>query len=392
MDKKTSTAGLCIAFVIGVSCDSAPPPETWRLNVAPHSPVVALPKVNAVVLADFNADGRPDLAAVNGSPGELLVLINRTDGKFEALPHGSRTTIGPTASGLVAGDLNGDKKTDLVVSVHDRDEVAVLIGKGDGTFDSPNMQKVLQRSSGNPHIHNLAMTDINGDGHQDIIVQQADDNLIAWAFGDGTGALRPSERTLQAGQHPYTITIADFNGDKHPDCASPNAVSNDLTIGLNDGSGNFSAPAGARMTLPPRTLGLAAGDLNADGRVDLVSNSDENQNELTLFFGDGRGGFSRSMVSFAAPARCYSQLITDIDGDGKADLVAPCIDRSSVLVWLAENPAEQQFRRVEFETSGTDSQVMAIGDVNGDGVQDVVTAGWAKPTIAVLLGSRTTAD
>lgn len=348
----------------------------------------ALAKVNAIVLADFNTDSRPDLALINGNPGELLVLLNQGDARFAPIENGGRRNIGATASGIVAADVNRDSKFDLVISFHDRDEVAVLLGVGNGTFASPSMQRVMQRTRGNPHIHNLALADINGDGHQDVIVQQAEDNLIAWAFGDGAGSFRPTGKTLAAGNHPYTITIADFNGDGRPDCAAPNAVSNDLTIGLNDGTGGFVAPPGTRVALPQRSLAVAAGDLNADGLVDLVSSSDEQQQVLTLFLGDGKGHFARSLHSFAAPARCYGQVVADINGDGMADLIAPCIDRSSVLVWLAQDPAKLQFRRIEVETPGTDSQVLAIADVNGDQMPDVVTAGWSKPTIAVLVNTK----
>lgn len=388
MAERVSIAGLCLGLAIAGSCDAVPPNESWRLSVAPHSPVPGLPKVNAIVIADLNSDAQPDLAAINGNPGELLLLLNQGEVRFAAAGKDSRRLIGPTASGIVAADLNGDGKTDLIITFHDRDEVAVLLSKGNGEFESPSMQKVLERSHGKPHVHNLALADINGDGHQDIIVTQSDDNLIAWAFGDGAGAFRPGPRTLPAGNHPYTITIADFNGDRRPDCAAPNAVSNDLTIGLNDGSGGFVAPANPLPKLPDRSLALAAGDVNGDGHADIVSNSDEQQQELTVFLGDGKGGFARSPNSFSAPARCYGQLVTDIDGDGKSDLVAPCIDRTSVLIWLAENPASLQFRRVEIETPGVDSQVLAVGDINGDGISDIVTAGWARPTIAVLLGSR----
>ena len=380
----------CFSSAIAAACcAAAPPDDSWRLTVV-EAPVRGLPKVNAIALADFNSDARPDLALINGNPGELLVLLNQGKSRFAPIENSGPQMIGATASGIAAADVNGDTKSDLIVSFHDRDEVAVLLGNGNGEFKSPSMQSIMERSQGHPHIHNLALADINGDGHQDVIVQQADDNLIAWAFGDGAGTFRSSPRTLSAGNHPYTITIADFNGDGRPDCAAPNAVSNDLTIGLNDGKGGFAATQQDRPTLPPRSLAVAAGDLNADGHIDLVASSDERQQELALFLGDGRGGFSQSHASFSAPARCYGQVVVDVNEDGKADLVAPCIDRSSVLVWLAETPATLRFRRVEFETPGTDSQVLAIGDVNGDQAPDVVTAGWGKPTVSVLVNAKAT--
>jgi hypothetical protein len=67
-------------------------------------------------------------------------------------------------------------------------------------------------------------------------------------------------------------------------------------------------------------------------------------------------------------------------------VIAPCIDRQSVILWLAEDPRSLRFRRTEVATTGVDSQVMALGDIDGDGDLDVVTAGWNEQEIAVLLG------
>jgi hypothetical protein len=377
-----------IALSAIAGCQSAPENE-WRV-VATGEPVKAIPKINALAIGDYNADGRLDIACVNGDPGELLVLLQQDQGRFAPLQGSGSVPIGATASGLAAADLNGDKRFDLVVCFHDRDEVAVLLGKADGSFEPPLMQPLMTRTQGNPHIHNLALADLNGDGHQDIIVAQADDNAIGWALGDGTGKFRPSGRMFPAGRHPYTITVADLNGDDRPDLAAPNAESHDLTIGLNDGEDGFTAPVRAKTPVPPQTLALAAGDINGDGHADLIANSDQNQRELTLLIGDGQGGFARSPHVLAAPARCYGQIVADFNGDSMLDVAAPCIDRSSVLVWLAQNPAALQFERVEFSTPSTDSQVLAVADLNGGGALDVVSAGWAKPTITVLRGERET--
>lgn len=283
---------------MGCVAEPPPPPDSWSFVPAEGSPIESLPKINGLAAADFNRDGQIDLAGVNGTPGELIVLLNQGDARFAPAPRliaksddaavtelqPGRLPVGPVANGVVTPDVNHDGLTDILMSFHDRDEITLLLGNGDGTFEPPVRRSIYTRTAGAPHIHMIALADMNGDGHDDIVFQQADDNLIAWGHGDGAG------------------------------------------------------------------------------------------------------GFSPSLHSFAAATRCYSQAVIDINADGFLDVVAPCIDRSQVVVWLAEEPAALRFRRIEFPTPGTDSQVMAIADFNGDGLPDVATAGWNQPTITVLLG------
>ncbi len=391
-----SRASLFLAIAVAsifTACGSAPPEESWRLVPATASPIDAIPKVNGVVLADFNGDNRLDIAAVHGDPGQLLILINMNngewfapfqgEGQFVAFPNGIMP-VGETASGIAVGDLDGNASHDLVISHHDTNEVTVILANGDGTFQPSRLVAVAGQIEPAPHSHNLALADLNVDGHLDIVMAQADANVITTALGDGAGGFTPRAETLPAGDHPYTVAIADFNDDGRPDVVAPNANSDDLTIGLGDGAGGFNAPGGARTTLSSHTLSLAAADMNGDGVIDLVGSSDDQQRELSLMVGDGKGAFTRIDHTFNAPARVYGHGIGDINGDGMTDVIAPCIDRSSVIVWLAENPAELRYRRVEFETPGVDSQVIAIGDIDSNGALEIVTAGWERSKIAIL--------
>lgn len=356
----------------------------WRLVPTEASPLRGVRSANAIGVGDFDRDGRPDLAVLGGDPGELLVLLNRGGGRFEPSAQGI-IPAGSKASGLGLGDVDGNGACDLVVSHHDDFELLVLLSAGDGSFAPAPTSPQLSSREGKPHSHNLALADVNRDGRLDVVQAQSERNVVLVLLGDGAGGFSAAAAPFAAGQHPYTILVADFNADGAPDFASPNAISADLSIGLGRADGGFTAAPGERVPLGGRALGLAAGDVDADGHVDLVVNIDD-ENALGLLLGDGTGSFRRSSESLVAPpGRCFGQAIADLDHDGIADVAVPCLDAEAVAVWLGRAGGPATTPRT-FATPGTDSQVMAVADLDGDGWQDAVTAGWDRPTISILLG------
>jgi hypothetical protein len=248
--------------------------------------------------------------------------------------------------------------------------------------------KPTSSRDGTPHSHNLALADVNGDGRIDLVQAQSDENVVLVLLGDGTGGVSAAPGSpFPAGEHPYTVVVADFDGDGALDFASPNADGEDLTVALGRRTGEFSAAPGSPLHLDGRGLGLAAGDVDGDGHVDLVANFDD-ESELVLLMGDGSGSFRRAPRALAVPGRCYGQAVADLDRDGIGDVAVPCIDAGAVAVWLGqrEGPARSSVRT--FATPGTDSQVMAVAHLDGDDLPDVVTAGWDRPALSILLGTR----
>lgn len=375
--------------IAGSSCRGGESSSEWRLVPTRDSPLPGIARANAIGAGDFDRDGRIDVAVLGGDPGELLVLLNRGDAHLEPSTQGV-LPAGLGASGLAVGDVDGDGACDLVVSHHDDFELLVFLSAGDGSF---SLAPVSPRSSppvGTPHSHNLVLADVNRDGRLDVVQAQSERNVVLVLLGNGAGGFAAAPGSpFAAGQHPYTVVVADLDGDGVPDFASPNAVGGDLTVGLGHGSGAFSAAPGEPPRLGARPLGLAAGDVNADGHADLVVNFDDDPGKLEPWLGDGTGSFRRSQ-SLTTSGRCYGQAIVDLDRDGLADVVAPCIDAEAVVVWLGRAGEASGTAPSTFATPGTDSQVMTTADLDGDSALDVVTAGWAQPTVSVLLarGSR----
>lgn len=360
MSRALLASSMLSTAAAALGCTSAADSRAWKLTPTTESPIRGVERANAIAVGDFDGDGRNDFVVLGGDPGELLVLLNKGEGRFEPSAQGV-IAAGRGASGMVVGDVDQDGRLDIVVSHHDDFELLVLLGSSSGFLLPAPTSPVVTAASGTPHSHNIAVADMNGDNRPDLVQAQSEEDIVLVLLGDGAGGFSPARSSpFPAGRHPYTIVVADFNGDGAHDFASPNADGEDLTIGLGDGKGGFTAPPGPRVSLEGRALALAAGDLNGDGV------------------------FRRSPQILTARGRCYGQAIADLDLDGVSDVAAPSIDAAAVTVWLGQRAGE--FSRVMFHTPGTDSQVMALADLNGDDVTDAITAGWDQPTISVLLG------
>jgi hypothetical protein len=328
----------------------------------------------APVVADFNVDGKPDLAVVNSGAypnGTVSVLLNNGFGGFApAVSYVvGGTTVAQTGS-LVAGDFNGDGRPDLAVSVGTA--LAVLLNHGDGTFAPALTLPTITLAPTAPSY--LAVADFFGNGQQDLAVLNSstvrvlrNDGHANFTLG-GSVTVRPSN----------LLVVGDFNGDGRPDLVTTS--SNGLTVLLNQGGGTFT-PALSPQPVPYGAQSLAVGDLNGDGRADVVV---ANQPNLTvsLLPGKGDGTFNAPVFvsgpGFAAIDGKASVVVGDLNGDGKLDIaegvnafVGFGYPYSNVLtVFLGNGDGTFQNSISLNLGNGSSSAHLALGDFNGDGQPD----------------------
>ena len=174
----------------------------------------------SVTAADFNGDGKLDLALANQcsdlscTNGSVTVLLGNGDGSFRAAVS---YASGGDASFVTAGDLNGDGKLDLVVANYEIDNVGVLLGNGDGTF-----QSVSTYASGGENASSVALADLNGDGRLDLAVTNYLSGTVAVLLGNGNGTFQSAVSYSTGGALASTVVVADFNHDNKPDLAVAN--------------------------------------------------------------------------------------------------------------------------------------------------------------------------
>jgi hypothetical protein len=196
-----------------------------------------VPLPERVLAANLNGDTHPDLAVLaycgrnvkTCSSGAVAVLLNKGNGTFGSPQFFNVKGVGP--DGIAATDLNLDNHTDLVVANNNfqgPSVISVLLGNGDGTFQSATTYAVGSGPAG------IAVADFNSDGKVDVAVANTGSNNVSLLYGNGDGTLRPAiNLTFATGSLPIWATAGDFNGDLVPDLAVVLDYANEIAILLN---------------------------------------------------------------------------------------------------------------------------------------------------------------
>lgn len=359
-----------------------------------EAPIPVGPMAGVPTLADLDGDGDLDVAVTCGpccgmSPdpraGHIQVLLN--DGQGKLMFADERIKLGETALTCAAGDLNHDGTPDLVVQHHSSYDVAVLIGRGKGRFLPPSMFTLHDGDS--PHVHAIALTDVNNDGHLDITATLVDDHALSVHLGDGTGSFQPAlGQPYFAHRHPYMrLNMTDINADGHVDTVLTDVRGGGLTVLVGSGTGMFASSRGfsldahTPLSIAERPLACDLADLDGDGDLDAVAFADESPTAVAVH-NSGGGRFVEGTSPIALGVPTTGGRLADIDGDGEIDIIASGTMTSEISINLGMDGGFQMPFTVD--ALGGNPQV-AIGDMNGDGALDVVTGNYVGGTVSVLL-------
>ncbi|MFL6231186.1 MAG: FG-GAP-like repeat-containing protein [Pyrinomonadaceae bacterium] len=342
-----------------------------------------------IVSQDFNGDAITDLATVNNFDSSVSVLVGNGDGTFRAAVTYSLTGGAATLSkSLVAADFNGDGRVDLAVSNFLRHSVSVLTGKGDGTFNAA--VEYIDAVSGNPY--SITAADFNGDGKADLAVGNNASVNVSVLLGRGDGTFQP-EVKYAAGSGPVWASAADLNADGRVDLVVSNTNGNSLSVLLGNGDGRFRAAVNYAVGGFP--LVNRAADLNGDGKLDLfVVNQNTafvvpSKNTVSVLVGNGDGTF-RAAINYATGTDPKSVATGDFDADGRTDLATA--DASGTVSVLPGN-GDGTFRAAVSFPAGSKPVTVLAGDFNRDGRADLVAANGTtgnpgttdSPAVSVLL-------
>ena len=333
----------------------------------------------SVAVGDFNEDGIPDLAVADLTSGRVSVLLGNGDGSFQAAVY---YPVGQDARYVAVGDFNEDGHLDLVVANHGGDatfagSVSILVGNGDGTF-----QDAINYAVGNGP-DSIAVGDFYGDGHLDVVT--ANDifghaSNLSLLRGNGDGTFQPAV-TISAGLQTVGVAVGDFNGDGHLDLVVGNRAPNTVTVLLGNGDGTFQAPVAYPTGAEP--FSIAVGDFNNDGVPDLAV-ANRSGNNVSILLGNGDGTF-QDAVNYSGIPGPWSVAAADFNGDGNLDLAVASNTTGSATVLLGNG--DGTFQAPLSYPTGTEPFSVAVGDFNCDGAPDLAVADKAVDNVAILLNA-----
>jgi hypothetical protein len=326
-----------------------------------------------LAVADLNGDGVPDLVSVDHSAGTVLVRLGNADGTYQAPV--SFDAVGD-AQRLVVGDFNGDGVLDVATGGEFSTAVSILLGRGDGTFQPPK-SLVLPAD-----LDQLVAADFNGDGILDLAMAADGQILIALGHGDGTftlgGSLNTGRSSLEG------LAVADFDRDGRADLVWLDFFGT-LAVYLGNGDGTFKAPR--FLSDANTTTAVAAADVNGDGLPDLVVSD---AGGAAVFLGQGGGNFAAPTYLAVAggPAESVSAesavAVGDVDGDGVPDILVTQPGRD--LVSLFPGIGDGTFRPEQVIYTGAGPIAVRVADLNRDGIPDLLTANSGAGDLSPLYG------
>lgn len=306
---------------------------------------------------------------------------------------GSPFAVAGDPGNVVIGDMNKDGKPDLIVSGGRSRSISVLLGQGDGRFRvARDTALTASESPGD-----MELGDVNSDGNLDLAFVTHDSYGVTLLLGDGQGGLAVATNSpilMKDGHHPHThgLGLGDLNGDGKLDLATVNNADNDISVAFGDGRGNFIR-APAPFAVGPSPYPLALGDVNNDGHPDIVATTTATgpqraqqlpfSRALTLLLNDGGGGFRSSRLPLRT-GQPWFVAIGDVNGDRKADLVATHHEQSELTVLLGDGRGGFSETSASPFDFGNSVFSIAIADTNRDGKPDVVAA--SGDGVRVMLG------
>ncbi|MGD9724304.1 MAG: FG-GAP repeat domain-containing protein [Pirellulales bacterium] len=286
----------------------------------------------------------------------------------------SNIAAGPVTISVDAGDFNGDDNPDLVVANFFGEDVGILLGNGDGTFQSQNTFPT------GVDPNSAVAEDVNGDGQPDLIVPNFIDDNVSVLLGNGNGTFQ-AQVTYLTQQDPTAVDVRDLNGDGKPDLAVTNRGSASVSVLLNNGDGTFQPQVAYAVGTQPQSVDIA--DFNADGQRDLVV-ANALGNNVSVLLGNGNGTFG-PQATYATGLRPQSVAVADLNGDRIPDLLTANFNDNSLALLLGNGNGT--FQAATFWGTGVQPQAVAVADVNADGKRDAIVANSHDDTLGILLGN-----
>ncbi len=292
--------------------------------------------------------------------------------------------VGAGESTISVFDFNSDGHQDVVISNYSDNNIVLYQGDGKGSLIETN------RFSAGEKPTDMSVSDINGDGHIDVVIANHETSYVTLLYGNGRGDFKNAPHSplnIEVKPHPHVVKLKDLDGDNKADLIVDSRTHKGLRVFKGLGNGSFKTPGKLIDVGGDPYLGFATGDINGDGKLDLVT---PNQREIGVVLNTSPTKLSFSLKKLVPSESPFAVELADMNGDGKTDLIVASVGSSVTINHGDGHGNFLEEKKTSIETSSGAKQI-AVGDINGDGIKDALVSNWSG-NILVVLGSKTAVE
>jgi hypothetical protein len=375
-----SSKPFIVTFVNGVGIDA-------NAFAAKSDLTTASTDTRAIATGDIDGDGKPDLIVTNSSSNTISVFRNTSSPGTLSYATRVNFTVGAGPGSIAVGDIDGDGKLDLAVTNLNATTMSVL--RNTSTNGTVNFAAKADFATGNAPIFVL-IGELDGDGKPDIAVANNNSASVSAFLNTGSpGTISFTTKVdFTTGSFPNSVSINDQDGDGKNDIAVPNYGGTSLSVLRNTsitGTISFATKFDIALSTGIQPLFLSAGDMDADGKSDLVAAV--GQGVISIFRNMSTPGSLSyaTKVDVSAGTIPFTVGISDFDGDGMVDLACPNYLNSAIsIIKNTSVPGTFSFPSRFSFTAGSNPRSLALADQDGDGKMDVSVANGTSGTISVF--------
>ncbi|CAF4606681.1 unnamed protein product [Rotaria socialis] len=342
------------------------------------------PQPYSITIGNFRDNNHVDIAVVNSGHDTLDVLFNSGNSSFE-----TQLTLSIGADHyplyVTTGDINKDDHLDIVTINSKNNSISVILGHGNGSFETPKMYSTEDGS----YPLAVAINDINGDNRSDLVIANTNRDNIGILFRYNYTLFKSENKYFSRNERrPLSILTSDFNNDTYLDIAVTFYYSHTIGILLGHGNGTFGIMMIHALKNGSKPESLVAHDFNNDGRLDIIV-VNAGTDDLVILLGCGNGSFTTTKrLSTGENSNPIAIILADINKDGRTDIVV--VNHAHDTIGVLFGYGNLTFSTLYSYSTGIDSgpKSIAAGDFNSDGRIDIVVGNYGTSSISIFLGNE----